>query len=309
MNICIISDSKNGHLSQTRGLAQALIERASILAPQSEHRCIEWDVSKMPFWEKFFYKGETSTSLDLVLCAGHSTHLAALSLARKAKCLCMVCMRPSLPIFLFDLVLMPQHDLKVCQSAKGRIFLSKGALNSIKPSPNIDKKHSLLLIGGPSKEYGWDSEMLINQIGHIARQTQHPMLLTTSRRTPKDFIADIARSSPSIRIEPVERTPQGWIAKQLAASKDIWVTQDSVSMVYEALSSGAPVGILDMPRLDKRKGKISRITRGLHQLLQENRVSRFSQWAKNHQLPAAQALNESGRAADYILKHYPKLFT
>ena len=45
MVIYIVSDGKKGHLSQTRGLATALLEQAAEKAPQIEHSCHEVDIT------------------------------------------------------------------------------------------------------------------------------------------------------------------------------------------------------------------------------------------------------------------------
>lgn len=311
MVIYIISDGKKGHLSQTRGLAEALLCRARKLRPETSHSCHEIDVSPMGWLGKLFYKGR---ELDLprphlILCAGHGTHLAALSLARHLRCLCMVCMKPSLPLRFFDLCIIPRHDLPEGENTGGRIFQTVGAINSIKPSPETDKRETLILIGGPSKEFAWDEETVLNQLATITRQSACPVVLTTSRRTPADFVQDVGAACPSIHVEPVERTGATWVADHLAAARDVWVTQDSVSMVYEALSSGAPVGIIEMARKGgKKEGKCSRVARGLHMLVADGSVCTFTEWAKTHSLPHARtALDEAGRAADYILEHYPHI--
>lgn len=311
MVIYIISDGKKGHLSQTRGLAGALLARARERRPEAPHSCHEVDVSQISWLGKLFYKGR---ELDLprphlILCAGHGTHLAALSLARHLRCLCMVCMKPSLPLRLFDLCIIPRHDLPDGENTGGAIFQTIGAINSIKPDPEAPKTETLVLIGGPSKEFDWEAETVLNQLTTITRRSTSPVVLTTSRRTPADFVQDVAATCPSIRVEPVEQTGPTWVADHLAAAREVWVTQDSVSMVYEALSSGAPVGIIEMVRKGgKHADKCSRVARGLNMLIADGSVRTFTEWAKTHQLPhAAQTLDEAGRAADYILEHYPQI--
>jgi len=328
MNICIISDGKIGHLSQTRGLAQALIEQAHALAPESLQHCLEWEVQPLNLFQKITYKGEAfpagiPAKIDLVLCAGHSTHIAALRLAKRYGSLCFVCMSPSLPLFLFDLAIIPQHDLKpqpssTCEENKPakrskkqaapasnkRIFPSYGALNPIRAAVDIEKKHSLILIGGPSKEYAWNGEAILAQLEQISAKSNIPLLLSNSRRTPENFLEEIAQRCPNIQIEAVENTPRGWLAQKLQEAQSTWVTQDSVSMIYEALSSGAPVGILAMERKSAEK---SRVARGLDILISERRVQPFAQWEENQQLHPAQALQEAQRAALYILEHFPQL--
>lgn len=312
MVIYIISDAKKGHLSQTQGLARALIAQACELRPESSHSCYEIDVSKMSMLAKLRYTGRELTypPADIILCAGHGTHLAALSLARHLHCLCMVCMKPSLPTRLFDLCIIPRHDYRKNTPMPAHVFLSSGALNSIIPHPEIEKRETLLLIGGPSKEFGWDEDHLFTQLSTITRYTTGQMVLTTSRRTPRGFAQALESAYPNIHIEPVEQTGPTWVADHLASAKEVWVTQDSVSMVYEALSSGAPVGIIDMPVNPKREGKQpSRVARGLAQLVEDGHVSTFTGWAKDHKLLPARPFNEAGRAADYILTHFPGLLS
>ncbi|MBO5683889.1 MAG: mitochondrial fission ELM1 family protein [Akkermansia sp.] len=311
MIIYIISDGKKGHLSQTRGLASALIEQASQLAPGGEHACYEIDITGMGWFAKLFYKGKelTHPRPDLILCAGHSTHLAALSLARHLRCLCMVCMRPSLPSGLFDLCITPRHDLPDGFEANGQIFPTNGAINGIRPTPDVEKTQTLILIGGPSKSYNWDAELVLNQLSSIARLTTTPIVLTTSRRTPTDFVHDVSAACPNIRVVPVEETGPNWVAENLSKAKEVWVTQDSVSMVYEALSSGAPVGIIEMPAKEgPHKPDASRIARGLNMLIADGSVCPFTEWAKTNTIPhTGRVMNEAARAAAYILEQFPKL--
>ncbi len=313
MVIYIISDGKKGHISQTRGLAQALVCHAQEKRPGSHHEIHEADVSSMSFLEKLTYSGENLRDLpnpDLVLCAGHGTHLAALHLAHVRRCLCMVCMRPSIPTQCFDLCIIPRHDYEENASLPNHILLTNGALNSIRPNPAAEKKETVLLIGGPSKEFSWDEDHLLTQLSAIARYNTGQMVLTTSRRTPKDFISLLTPACPSIRTEPVDTTGPNWVAEHLASAREVWVTQDSVSMVYEALSSGAPVGIIEMPVHPKRAGKDpSRVTRGLLSLVQEGYVTTFTQWLSTHKLTAGTPLHETDRVAEYILNRFPSLLS
>ena len=313
MIIYIISDGKKGHLSQTRGLASALIEQAEKQLPEAQHECFEIDITGLSWLQKLFYKGKElpHPRPHLILCAGHGTHLAALSLARHLRCLCMVCMRPSLPGSLFDLCITPRHDLPDGFEANGRVFPTNGAINGIRPNPDIEKTQTLILIGGPSKSYNWDAELVLNQLSSIARLTSTPIVLTTSRRTPTDFVHDVSMACPNIRVVPVEETGPEWVPENLARAKEVWVTQDSVSMVYEALSSGAPVGIIEMPAKEgPHKPDASRIARGLNMLINDGSVCRFTEWAKTNTIPQTGAvMNEAGRAASYILENFPKLLS
>ncbi|MBR3926597.1 MAG: mitochondrial fission ELM1 family protein [Akkermansia sp.] len=311
MVIYIISDGKKGHLSQTRGLAEALLERAREVRPNLQHSCHEVPINGKSWFAKLFYKGK---DLDLprphlILCAGHSTHLAALSLARHLRCLCMVCMKPSLPARLFNLCIMPRHDVPEGGVPTARMFLTNGAINCIKPRPDVEKKETLVLIGGPSKEFKWEAEHVLTQLTTIASKSTSSIVLTTSRRTPADFVQDVTTACPNIRVEPVEQTGPTWVADHLASAREVWVTQDSVSMVYEALSSGAPVGIIEMPRKgNPHKDKPSRVVRGLQMLISDGGTTTFTEWARTGKIVQPKSvLNEAGRAAEYILNTFPQL--
>ncbi len=310
MNICIISDEKQGHLSQCQGLAEALMTAADTQQTQREHHCYEWSVKGLSFCQKLFYhvkdhQSDAPEKMDLVLCAGHSTHAAALRIARFYKCLCMVCMKPSLPLSLFDLALIPEHDLPEKKRASKRIYPTKGALNNIHARESHEGKQILFLIGGESRDFSWDSDTLITQIEHITRNSTYPVILTTSRRTQSDFVHDVRQACPSILVVPMDQTGPHWIREHLSTAHTVWVTQDSVSMVYEALSSGAPVGILDMNQRDAKKS--SRVTRGLAKLINDGYVSTYTYWAQHRSLPQKDPLNEAQRAAEYILERFPQL--
>ena len=311
MVIYIISDEKKGHLSQTRGLAGALLKSAQEKQPTSQHSVHEISIVGKTWFSRLFYKGK---DLDLpepslILCAGHSTHLAAISLARHKKCPIIVCMKPSLPLSMFDLCVLPRHDIPEGKSPEANVFLTNGAINNIKPQPEVEKKETLILIGGPSKEFDWDAETVLNQLTTIVRHSTNNIVLTTSRRTPKDFVKDVTAACPSIRVDPVETTGPNWVAEHLASAKEVWVTQDSVSMVFESLSSGAPVGLIEMKRKrSKKEGKISRVSRGLNMLAQDGDVCTFTDWAKSHHLPSPnKCFDEAGRAAAYIIERFPAL--
>lgn len=311
MIIYIISDGKHDHLTQTRGLADALLERARKACPEMQHSCHEISVAGKSWFAKLFYKGKDLElpRPHLILCAGHSTHLAALSLARHLRCLCMVCMRPSLPLSMFDLCITPRHDVPENGVPASNVFLTNGSINNIKPHPEKEKKYTLVLIGGPNKEFKWEAEHILTQLRTIASKSSRPILLTTSRRTPSDFVDDVTSACPNIRVEAFDQTGDTWVADQLASAAEVWVTQDSVTMVYEALSSGAPVGIIEMPRKrPPHKNKQSRIERGINMLIADGGTNSFTEWAKTNTLPHPEnVIDEAARAADYILSKFPDL--
>ncbi len=299
MNIWILSDSKPGHLNQTKGLAAAL----------SARRPGNVDIIDLA-GQGFFQKLRTVTEEnghhrpDLIIAAGHSTHIPLLWAARHFHAVSVLCMKPSLPCSLFDLCVVPRHDINGQLAPSNHIFPTMGALHAIRPNPEVEKNTTLILIGGPSKAYGWAPDSLLGQLQGIdshVEATQGQAILTTSRRTPQDFADTIARECPHIQVVPVEDTQPGWVASHLEHAHTVWVTQDSVSMVYESLASGASVGILCMP---VRSSKPSRVARGLDMLLDEERVTPWATWKATGHMASCPPLVETDRAADYILQHF-----
>jgi len=330
--IWILSDGKAGHLSQTRGLAGALVARMG-------GRIREIDLEGKSFWGKLreIWKqrsevrdqrsevrdqraevrdqGSEDTeegTPDFIIAAGHGTHLPLLLsgwLFKRAKT--VVCMKPSLPMSWFDFSVVPRHDLTSDVLAKppAHIIPTLGALHGVKPSPERPKTHTLILIGGPSKEYGWDEQQVIEQLKAVSsgqpavgsQQSEEHFLMTTSRRTPAGFVDVLRRECPAIEVVPVEETPRGWVAEKLQCAKAVWVTRDSVSMIYEALGSGAPVGLLNMPSLQPDGKKKSRVAKGIEMLETDGWVTPFDVWKQTNVLKSRGALVEVDRVAERVL--------
>jgi mitochondrial fission protein ELM1 len=158
-------------------------------------------------------------------------------------------MKPSLPYFLFDLCLVPEHDNP---PERANVIPTIGSLNSL----GLDDRHPktpsshIILIGGPSPHYAWDNNLIIEQIEEIVKKGQKNIqqwILTTSPRTPKEFIEKLReRKLTDLKIYHYKDTKPGWVEEMLLASENAWVTPDSVSMTYEALSAGCRTGIFEL---------------------------------------------------------------
>jgi mitochondrial fission protein ELM1 len=161
----------------------------------------------------------------------------------------------------FDLCICPEHDF-IGKPVPTNVITSKGALNRVVPGCG-EKSGKLLLIGGPSKTHGYDEGALIAQIKDIA--ADGGWQVADSRRTPETFLPALKKELPGITVFPHQETQPGWLAAKLSSLETVWVTEDSVSMIYEALTGGARVGVLEMPRLRPD----ARVIRGLEALKAE----------------------------------------
>jgi mitochondrial fission protein ELM1 len=209
----------------------------------------------------------------------------------------VVLMKPSLPRRWFDLCVIPEHD---GVAVDAQTLVSEGALNRIRPDPlhaTEAASQGLLLIGGVSPHFEWDSDAIGLQIKSIlARTPELHWTLTTSRRTPADFLLQLP-PHPRLSVVPHTATSPDWLPGQFARSGTVWVTPDSASMVFEALTAGATVGVFDLPANPK-----SRVGRAIAHLVDAQRITRFARWCADGSLHAnAHPLAEADRCAAWIL--------
>ncbi len=294
--VWIVSDGKPGHVNQSRGLAEALARAI----PAEIHI-----LRALPAWRAWLalllkrVPDNTPHRPDLIIGAGHATHLTLLALQRAHGGRSVVLMKPSLPRGCFDLCIVPEHD---GVAADARTLVTAGALNRVQPAATRGAGHGLILIGGTSPHFDWDSDTIQVQIkGILARTPDIEWTLTTSRRTPADFLAQLP-SSPKLTVIPHTATSPDWIPEQLARSSTVWVTPDSASMVFEALTAGAEVGVFDLPVNPK-----SRVGRAIAQLADAQHITRFAYWCAHDKLhPNLHPLAEADRCAAWILEWLKK---
>ncbi|MFO7640363.1 MAG: mitochondrial fission ELM1 family protein [Candidatus Competibacteraceae bacterium] len=290
------SDGKSGHDNQSQGLLEALTRLRPVesvtLTP------LPWP---MAFLAGLRRRGPDANALpapDLLVGTGHRTHFSLLAARRACGGRIIVLMRPSLPVSLFDLCLIPEHDTP---PNRPNVLATRGALNRIQPSQSLDPRQGLLLIGGPSAHFGWDAAALLRQIAAIvAADPAVSWTLTTSRRTPLEFLDDPRPDEERLCVVPVAETSPDWLPAQLARAGQVWVTADSVSMVYEALTAGAAVGVLETPRQ-----RLSRVSRGLERLSVEGWVTPFADWRPGRTLHRPPGIfNEAERCAHWIIARW-----
>jgi mitochondrial fission protein ELM1 len=231
---------------------------------------------------------------DFIIAAGHATHLPLLWLARKYSAMSIVLMRPSLPLACFDLCIAPSHDFPKKPQRKN-LILTRGAINRVR-SVDSERTGKLILIGGSSKTHGWDSAAMMDMLARVTATDDWQ--LTDSRRTPKGFLELIKKNLPNIEIFSCKETAPDWLPDELSRAKEVWVSEDSVSMIYEALSSGACVGLLPVPRLNSR----SRVLSGVDELIADGFLTQFANWQKSGQLAKVpKPFHEADRCVEFLV--------
>ena len=237
------TDGKAGHDKQSLALVESLMN-------QTKCRLFDFNVQdqRNPILNIIFknYKlPEGITKPDIAIGAGHKTHLHLLAIKRCFNAKIVVIMKPSIPLIFFDLCIIPKHD-----GIKNGPNIINTQSSLVKFNSNLKKKENtgLILIGGPSKHYFWDSKTVLEEICKISKKFKfRKLLLSTSRRTPFDFLDQLNELNiPDIKVYEYSKIKSDWLDKHINKVKNIWVTNDSYSMVTEALASGADVDIIGL---------------------------------------------------------------
>lgn len=295
-------DGKPGHEQQSLGLINALGELHAVEVSDFDVRehpvgIADWMLGRFP-------AGFIKPRPDFLIGAGHATHVAMLAAKKAVGGKVIVLMKPSLPSFLFDLIIVPEHD---GVPASERVITTRGALNSMRPA---EKKTGsvLILLGGESKHARWDNAVVLQQVETVVAALKPDQLnfcqnwrITDSRRTPAVLSAELEQRYGE-RFQPWALCPPGWLAQYLASTEAVWVSEDSASMIYEALSAGCRVGVLELPEA-KRTG---RVLAGIKKLTRDKQIAYFSQCqGRSSELPASTLLlNEAQLAAQKMLNYF-----
>lgn len=282
-----LTDKKRGHENQSRGLVNAIKN----LTASESYLLDVTGISFINFLFNYFPLGAPLPLPDLIVGAGRKSQLALIVAKRcfGGKTICL--MKPSLPLSWFDLCVIPKHDKPRLDK---NIFLTVGVINTITPKKNNHSKLGTILIGGPSKHHGWNSQEVIRQITSIINSNRQIVWkITNSRRTPLELTTMLKTNQQLAKLfRSYDYSDSEWLEVYLPKCEKIWVTEDSVSMIYEALSTEAEVGLISVP-----KKRITRISKIGENLIESGLVRSLS----NPRLAKKVTLNEAKRTASYIV--------
>jgi mitochondrial fission protein ELM1 len=316
LSIVAYFDGRLGHEKQTKAILRAMAEITAtnvvhekvLLSPAAF--CRNWAAYLLPFLRS--HKAEEfSGPVDLIIGTGAHTHIPML-LEKDARAkLCheqvrvVTCMSPD--TFLrdkFDLCCIPMHD---APPARENVFVTLGPPSPVLFATRHDPDRGLILVGGlDKKSHKWNSRALAEQIQTIMHK--HPTMqwtVSSSPRTPEETcrkLEDMAASMRQLTFYRSKETPAGWVEEQYGLNGTVWVTADSVSMVYEALSAGCSVGILPVEWLQKD----NKFQKSLTILHGKKMIVDFYAWQTGAKMPVppAEPFNEAVRCAREILRRW-----
>ena len=222
-------DGKTGHEKQSLALVKNLKNQVNC-------KIFNIDIQDLenPFLALILKKYNLNKGLirpDIAIGAGHKTHFHLLAIKRYFGAKIVVIMKPSLPLKLFDLCVIPKHD--DVRSGNNVLITNTPLVNF---NLNMKKKENmaLFLIGGPSRHFHWDSKIVLEQIKNTSKKFKFKkLLIATSRRTPPDFIDEFNRLKiKNIQLKEHTKIINNWLDKNIIKVKNIWVTNDSYFHAY-----------------------------------------------------------------------------
>jgi hypothetical protein len=203
----------------------------------------------------------------------------------------------------FDLLFIPQHDNV---TARENIIMTIGPPNTCEDQGRHEEQRVLVLIGGvDSKSHVWNSTEIVNLIRQLLESApQRTYIVSTSPRTPavtENEISSLCCKYGNVDFFKYENTKPGWVEEEYNRCRYVWVTGDSISMVYEALTSGCKVGILPV----NWKNPESKIPRSIKYLHDNGRVLSLQSYLQGRMdWKDSQSLNEAERCAAAIIERW-----
>lgn len=300
MVVWVFHDARPGHLSQLEGLSNRLSFHA-----HCEFHWFDITHKKLGVQHFLFFPDilKKTAKPDLIIAAGHSTHLSLLIAGLKLNAFTSVIMKPSLPLCFFDAVICPKHDnLK----NSNRVFNTFGPINKIdqtqRNNTTLNKTLNLILIGGLSKHFHFDETSIIDQIKNIClKNTDTQWIVSNSPRTPQTMNKALTQlEHANLHFHDYQQGKLGPLQDILLKTKFTWITPDSMSMIFESLSAGSKVGLIKCePKNNKRIVKQIRYLSDKGYLLDS--VNNDAMNSLNNNLPW-----EADRAALWLLQSIKK---
>ena len=274
-----------GHEKQSAGLLQGLSQRVAVEFITVDVRHAGWR-----------QEVATAPDPDLLIGAGHRVHVPMLWSRWRRGGRCVVLMKPSIPTFCFDLVLVPEHDHVWFANS---VIFTEGTLSPVEVADKPGDR-GVVLLGGESRHFAWQDAGIAELVrAAVAAAPEISWTVADSRRTPP-ATRELLTEQTDFDYVHYADTDVGWLTQQLARASYVWVTADSVSMLYEAMASGASVGVLDLRPLNPD----NKLVNGIDQLVERQVVAHSS---NSLQLPLRgliPPLREHERCADLIVRRF-----
>ena len=245
----------------------------------------------------------------LIGCGGKA---AAVLAAVSDRARTVIVQHPRMDPRRFDLVLVAQHDrlagpnVIVTRTALHRVTrarLDAAAMQWAGRLATLPRPLVAVLVGGANGRFRLDvgvAERLCVGLAEMMREDGAGLVVTPSRRTPPAVRQVLTERLSPLGARVWDGTGENPYLGMLALADAIVVTQDSVSMVSEAVATRVPVMVVPLP------GRSRRIGLFLHGLAEARRIRRFAgrleQWPVMPIDDTADAAAEVGRRLGWRMR-------
>ena len=283
MNVYWFQDSKTGHLKQV----QALVDQ---LKKEIELSIIIINVSNQESFSKIFSNQDQFDGPTILIGAGHEVYSKILQAKKYLKktiskdLFSIAVLRPSYKLSSFDLIIAPEHDFRKKRIPEN-VIPFQGSLSATSQNP-VDENMAIIAIGGPSKHYKFDQEILIRQLQYILSvHPKHKFKIFNSRRTPEVLnlrLKDELNKHPNAKFIDLNSPESNTFQESLNESALKFVTPDSSNLVFEALSVNGQTYLIQIESQKYRRiFGAKKIRESMNELVNSRRVGVVSILNKN----------------------------
>lgn len=294
------TDGRPGHEKQTEGLLQGLTES---LSPHGGSQAA-LDVREIKLAEHLpnvsALWSDPNAAPDLLIGAGRRTHWPIARVRWHLGSRAVLLMKPSLPKFCYDLALVPEHD---SLWSERKVLRTLGMLGPSIAGDNQSDR-GVILLGGESSHYRWQDQEIASALRKIVQQSPGVFWqISDSPRSSQQLLATASATlagCDNAEVIHYADKPPNWLTRQLAIAGQVWVSADSASMLYEALSSGARVGVIELASKSRR----NKLQSGIDALIEQQWLGQIGGGALDAQVLTTEPLQEHRRCAEWILQHW-----
>ncbi|MGB1330536.1 MAG: ELM1/GtrOC1 family putative glycosyltransferase [Gammaproteobacteria bacterium] len=283
MNVYWFQDSKTGHLKQV----QALLDQ---LKKEIELSIITINVTNQESFSKIFSNQDQFDGPTILIGAGHEVYSKILQAKKYLKktiskdLFSIAVLRPSYKLSSFDLIIAPEHDFRKKRIPEN-VIPFQGSLSATSQNP-VDENMAIIAIGGPSKHYKFDQEILIRQLQYILSvHPKHKFKIFNSRRTPEVLnlrLKDELNKHPNAKFIDLNSPESNTFQESLNESALKFVTPDSSNLVFEALSVNGQTYLIQIESQKYRRiFGAKKIRESMNELVNSRRVGVVSILNKN----------------------------
>jgi hypothetical protein len=260
----LLTEGMHGMISQVEGLAKAL-----------DLDFIHEKIELNNFWklfppkvtpvQDFVFKNKINSQFNVIISCGRKSVIPSIYLKKKFKnnIINIHIQEPKVLLDNFDFVVAPEHD-----GLKGNnVLTSKGAVhyltsdeldeneNYLKPRINVQKKIVTLILGGPTRYYDYNNQVIDGIFSKIEKnflKNNYQVIIIPSMRTPQNIIEKAKNYFDKDQIIIPNVDKKAYLSS-LKISDHIIVTCDSISMISEAAITGKPIYVAQMQAIKKNQ--------------------------------------------------------